>query len=165
ESAVAVAGEDPDLSAVRHEDGDIEGLAGSMEVARDHRAGLGIESEAVVGGGGQGRLRVGEAALAVVGQDGEAVAAAVDDEKIVASGAGEVASDQADRLLQAGDRRSGGGGVQAVQSRAGTEAINLCEGVMSVVQEDADIAAALVADGNVGQAVAVEVRHGDVGGC
>src|SRR5262245_12486322 len=37
--------------------------------------------------------------------------------------------------------------------------------MMPVVQEDADIAAGLAADGNVGQAVAVEVRHDDVGRC
>ena len=52
----------------------------------------------VAGRCGQAELRVGEAAGAVGGQDGEAVRALIDDHDIVAAVAGEVARDQADRL-------------------------------------------------------------------
>src|SRR5262249_35355892 len=136
-------------------------LSRSVEVAGDDPAGLGVDYPAVVGGGGQGRLRVGEAAVAIVGQNGEAVAAAIDHDEIVESGAGEVAGGQANGLLQAGEGRSGAR-VQAIRSCAGAEAVALGEGVLRVVQEDADITAGLVADGDVRQVIAVEVRQGDV---
>src|SRR5262249_41232974 len=86
------------------------------------------------------------------------------DEQVVAASAGEIAGGQADRLLQGGDHRGGGASVQSVQSGAGAEAAALQERVLRVIEEDGDIAAGLVADSDVGQAIAVDVRHADVRG-
>ena len=65
--------------------------------------------EAVAGRCGQGERRVGEAAVAVAAQDGEAVRALIDDHDIVAAVAGEVSRDQADRLREGADGRTGRG--------------------------------------------------------
>src|SRR5207302_669605 len=98
-----VAGVDPNLVVVRHEDGQVERSVRSVEMAGNERTGLGVHGEAVAGRGGQGRLRVAEPAAAVVGEDGEAVAAAIEDDQVVAAVAGEVARSEADRLLLGAD--------------------------------------------------------------
>ncbi len=161
ERAVAVAGVDPDLARVLHQHGQVE-VAVAVEVAGHDRAGAVVDAQTVAGRGGQSDRRVGEAAVAVGGQDGEAVRALIDDHEIVAAVAGEVARDQADRLRERADGRAAGGRVQAVQAGAGAESQRLAEGVRGIVEQDGHVARGLVADDDVGQAVAVHVAHRDV---
>ena len=78
-------------------------VAVAVEVARHDRDGAVVDVQAVAGRSGQSELRVGEAAVAVGGQHGEAVRPLIDDREVVAAVAGEVARDQADRLGEGTD--------------------------------------------------------------
>ena len=60
-------------------------MAVAVEVARHDRAGAFVDAQTVAGRCGQAELRVGEAAVAVGGQDGEAVCRLIDDREIVAA--------------------------------------------------------------------------------
>ena len=161
ECAIAVAGVDPDLAGVLHQYGQVE-VAVAVEVAGHDRAGAVVDARTVAGRCGQGERRVGEAAGAVGGQDGEAVRVLIDDHDIVAAVAGEVARDQADRLRERADGRTAGGRAQAVEARAGAESQRLAERVRWIVEQDGHVARGLVAHDDVGQAVAVDVAHRDV---
>src|SRR5262249_47548410 len=90
------------------------------------------------------------------------VGATVDHHQVIATAASEGVRYQADRLLQGSDGRCCATRVQGIQARASAEAIAGDERVTRVVEEDADVAAGLVADHNVGQAIAVDVHQGNV---
>ena len=76
--------------------------------------------------------RIGEAAVAVADQDGEAVRGLIDDHDIVAAVPGEVARDQADRSARTSSRPDLPAVViRPYEARARAESERLREGVRS----------------------------------
>src|SRR4051794_37254283 len=90
------------------------------------------------------------------------MAAAVHHDQVGAAIAGEVAYSQADRLYQRTDRWIWPSHVDAVKADPGAAAVAVSERMGRVVEKNHDIAAALVADHDVNQAIAVDVHQGKV---
>ncbi len=161
---IAVAGKDPDLARVLHQDGQVE-VAVAVEVAGHDGAGAVVDAGTVAGRRGERERRVGESARSVGGQDRQAVRALVDGHDVVEPAAREVARDQADSLRERADRRSARGRALTKEARAGAESQRLGERVVRSVQEDGHVAGRLVAHDDVKQSVAGDVSDRDIRRC
>ena len=164
ESAIAVAGVNPDLAGILHQHGQIE-IAALAEVAGHDRTGELVDARAITRRCRERKSRVGEAAVAVANQESEAVSVLIDDNDIVVAVAQEISGHQADRLRERADGGTARSGVEPVKPRAGAKTQRLAERVRGRVQENRHIARGLVGDDDVRQPACGQVAEGDVRRC